>query len=379
LLGLQEHFILYARLGTMDMPLLCCLLGGFWCLWNALLGDEMSKTRWLLKSGLWLSLGILCKAWFALVWLPAMAAMIMRVRPARFSFGQIFWRWLFPVVLATVLWLSFYGLIGGKEYYAQEFGWNIWKRFMIVGVLKTGWSFDLYPAEFYAAIAQGGLASLWPLMPWVFAVCIMGFLRSKEKQAPLLGWGVGFFFFYYLLFLFSFMYPLINYLFPILSSCVLLLAFALRNRREPRLGLGLALALCVAAINGLNRYSLIEIKLVLSCVAAAVSCLPARFFDDKAKGVSCLLALALWLGVSAFKVQDYWRNPPDPNGVLVEAVLAHPPKAAGEKLLFLGEHTDARAIQFYTPYQVVAREGAWPRELKGPALLKANGKAVFIP
>jgi hypothetical protein len=165
----------------------------------------------------------------------------------------------------------------------------------------------------------------------------------------------------------------------LLPACVLPVAFALRHHREPRVGLGLALAICVAAVNGLNRYSLIEIKLVLSIAAAVVSCLPPRFFDDKAKGVFCLLAAAFWTGAAAYKAQDYWRNPPDPNGGLVEEVLAHPPRVSGEKLLFLGEHTDARAIQFYTSYRVVALEGPWPSEIQGPALLKANGKAVFIP
>jgi 4-amino-4-deoxy-L-arabinose transferase-like glycosyltransferase len=378
LLGLQEHFILFARLGTMDMPLLCCLCGGFWCLLNALRENETSRHRWLLMSGVWLSLGILCKAWFALAWMPAMAAMIIRNKSANFSFAQLFWRWIFPPSLAVFIWLAFYGLIGGWEYYSLEFGWNVLSRLNIGVIENLNALLNIYPTKFYADLAQGGLAFLWPLIPWALAVGIMK-LKSSPEDVPLVGWGVLFFFLYYLLLLLCFTGTLINYLLPLLPACVLLLAFALRFHREPRVGLGLALAICIAAVNGWNRYSLIEIKLVLSFAAAAVSCLPARFFDDKAKGVFCLLALLLWLGAATFKAQAYWRNPPDPNGGLVEAVLAHPPRAAGEKLLFLGEHTDARAIQFYTSYQVVVWEGPWPSHIRGPALIKANGKAVFIP
>ena len=78
-----------------------------------------------------------------------------------------------------------------------------------------------------------------------------------------------------------------------------------------------------------------------------------------------------WLGLAfcafvAWRVAPYFRHPSDPNAAIVEAVMAHPARFESEPLLYAGEHTDARALEFYSQYRVLGvdrlpQEAAQPR------------------
>jgi 4-amino-4-deoxy-L-arabinose transferase-like glycosyltransferase len=377
-LMLQPHFILSARIATLDMPLICCLLG-FWWQW-VLVFDPTLKPRaprHLFASGLWLGLAVWVKSWFGLVLLPAALASLLIKRPWPFGAKQLWIRFFLPIGGALAAWLALDALTFGKAYFAWEWGFNF------TGRLRDGGLHPikdlLYSFQFYGLLGQQGLPSLWPLFPLGFALWGRDLWTRIRNPKNSLADSVGpFFFIYYSAFILFFMTTLINYFLPLVPVAALSLAFLVKAQSESKVRLATGLALLLGLLSGLSGTQYwIEI-LALSFLVGLIPFLPeTKSLCLKASWVYALTAA--WALGAGWKAQDYLRHPPDPNRVWVAAVLAHPARMKGEPLLFLGEETDARALEFYSDYQVEPIDQLPPKRPEQAVLFSVDRQAVFLP
>ncbi|HUO58918.1 MAG TPA: glycosyltransferase family 39 protein [bacterium] len=375
LLGLQKHFILYSRLATMDMALLCCLLGSWWKISQALDSPHSQAGHPLLRAGLWLAAGILVKAWFGLVLLPAAGIVLYYRKPWPFSKRQLFALFFLPGLTALLGWLAAYASLFGKSFWDWEWNHNVSGRFF-----SGGWSSPentRYHLDFYADLTRQGFAYLWPLLPlglfsWVRAV----WEDSRRKRFdPLKIIGV-FFFFYYLFFILWGMATLINYLLPLSGAAAVGLGFLFRSQGKNQDHWAAVSAFLLAMLNGLtdNRWASLIFPLSFApCLFPLNHFLPGlKPFWFRAGAVTLMVT-------ASYGALDYWRHPPDPNHAWVATVLAHPARYPGEPLIFVGENTDARALEFYCDYRIQAVDDL-PRQRPNEAILFGHEKeAVFFP
>jgi 4-amino-4-deoxy-L-arabinose transferase-like glycosyltransferase len=184
------------------------------------------------------------------------------------------------------------------------------------------------------------------------------------------------FFFYYLLFLLTGIATLINYLLPLVPVAALSTAFIWRCRQEAGVAFAATLMALLGVLNGLTHFEYAGFVLAAVSVVAVIPFLPWR---PKLGSVWALLFLMVLVLVSVWKVHAYWCNPPDPNRVWVLAVLAHPARYPGETLLFVGEHTDARVLEFYGDYHVIPIDRLPPKRPHAAILFQEGDKAVFLP
>ncbi len=377
-LMLQPHCILSGRIATLDMPLVCCLLG-FWWQWVLVFDPTRKKETpgHLLAAGLWLGLAIWVKSWFGLILLPAVLASLFFKRPWPFNPKQLWIRFFLPIGAALAAWLLLYGLTFGKAYFAWEWGSNLAGR-----LDKGGFSSldkQLRAFKFYALLTQQGLPYLWPLFPLGFALWGRELWTriqiSKKTWADSLG---PVFFIYYSIFIIFFMTTLINYFLPLVPIAVLSLAFLVKAQSESKIRLATGLALLLGLLSGLSETQyLIEI-FALSLLVGLIPFLPeTKKLSLKASWVYAFTAV--WILGAGWKTQDYLRHPPDPNRVWAAAVLAHPAQRKGQPLLFLGEETDARALEFYSDYQVEPIDQLPPKRPEQAVLFSVDRQAVFLP
>jgi len=380
LVGFEEHFILYARLATMDMGLVACLMGSWWGMAQAF--DPLLKEKApqkLLMAGLFSAAAIGCKSWFGLVLLPAIGVALWFCRPWPFSTRQFLARFVAPILASLAFWLLLYSLAYGKDFWSWEWDKNVLTRLKI-GEFSYGLQGDGgFHWMFYAVIAQSGLAFLWPLAPLGFFLWIKEVWQNSRARrfslAPIVG---VLFFFYYLFFILSFMAILINYLFPLVPVAALAPVFIFRHSERPKVALAGALACLLGVMSGWGGDSYLSVLLGFSFGLILLALLPVPWHWAAARKVF-ELSLVVLLLAAGLKAQDYLRHPPDPNHAWVAAVLAHPARYSGEPLLFVGEHTNARALEFYSGYRVTALYQLPSERPKEAILFPHQNEAVFYP
>ncbi len=375
---LQPHFILSARIATLDMPLVCCLLG-FWWQWTQAfeLSPKPKAPRHLLAAGLWLGLAVWVKSWFGLIFLPALLAPLLIKRPWPFKTRQLWIRFFLPIGAALAAWLLLYGLAFGKAYFAWEWGFNLAGRLAGGGFSSMDKRLDAL--KFYAVLAQESFPYLWPLVPLGFA------LWGRELWAripnPKKTWTDGLgpvFFIYYSIFILFFMATLINYLLPLVPVAALSLAFIVKAQSEAKVRLASGLALLLGLLSALSSTQYLFEIFILSLLVGLIPFVPET--KKPALKASWVYALtAVWILGLGWKAQDYLRHPPDPNRVWVAAVLAHPAQVKGQPLLFLGEEPDARVLAFYSDYQVQPIDHLPPQRPEQAVLFSLDRQAVFLP
>jgi 4-amino-4-deoxy-L-arabinose transferase-like glycosyltransferase len=375
LLALQSHYLLYSRLATMDMAWVCCFLGMWWQLTKAFdpaLGGQPANG--LLGAGLWWVAAIWIKSWFALLPLPAVL-LVLYFNQAWQSFGfKLVTRFFLPVFFAVLSWLLVYDLAFGKAFLDWEWNSNILAR---VGLREFN-SLELlnYHCDFYGVLAQEGMAFLWPLLPLGLGLWVRDQWRESENgkfdPAVIIG---STFFFYYLLFLLLVLSTLINYILPLLPIAALSVAFLFRHREEGWVRTALALSCLLGAMNGWTHE---EYKGWILAGSLVIGCLP--FFPNIGKINSRWFStpLVLLLLVNGIKNQDYLRHPPDPNHAWVAAVLKHPAPHRGDPLLFVGDHTNARVLEYYCDYHVIPVPSLPPLQPPAALLFQYQNEAVFL-
>jgi 4-amino-4-deoxy-L-arabinose transferase-like glycosyltransferase len=375
-LALQEHFILYSRIATMDMGLVCCLLGVWWQVTKALdPALENQSSRQLLGAGLWWGAAILIKSWFGLVILPAVLLVFFFRNSRHLSWAVIWTRLFLPVFLSLAAWILLYLWVYGKPFWVWEWNTNVLSKVQINGFGSPG-SLN-YRCGFYAVLVRLGLAFLWPFLPlglglWIKEIWL-GSRKREFEPAAVIGCT---FFFYYLLFLLVFMITLINYILPLVPVAVLSLSFLFRHPEEGRVRLAAVLACLLCAFNGWANDQYAAMILTASFILGALPFLPVSWRLGRRWFYA---ALGLLLLANGIKTQHYLRHPPDPNHAWVAAVLAHPARYRGETLLFLGDPTNARALEFYSDYQVKPIF-QMPSERPSEAILfQSQNEAVFYP
>jgi 4-amino-4-deoxy-L-arabinose transferase-like glycosyltransferase len=382
LLGLQEHFILYCRIATTDMLLACCLLGLWWKLTKAFeLSKEEDSPKELLTAGLWLAAAIWTKSWFGLILLPGIGIALWFCRPWPFFRSQFYTRFLLPGFLSLFSWIFLYLLVYGNSFWEWELHRNVMGRlysgeFQHISHLGgNGYNF-----QFYADLVQKGLKFLWPLLPLGFFLWYREIsLESREKKVSFGSITGCLFFFYYSFFILCFLATLINYLLPLAPLAALSVAFILRARDDFRVVAAGSLAFLLSILNGFTPDHFMTAKVMMAFGLCGLLALPAKWvFFKKIASLFCLPIIFLILA-AGFTAQNYLRHPPDPNHAWVAAVLKYPARYRGEPLFFLGEHTDGRALEFYSDYNVKAISQMPPKRPKDALLFGNGNEAVFLP
>ncbi len=374
LMGFQEHFILYSRIANLDMPLVCCLLGAWWQVTKTLNSADQNPARKdLLLAGLWMAAAVWIKSWFGLILLPAAGLAIFLRRS--FPFSHVMIRLVLPPLVSILVWINFCGLYFGKPYWDWALGFDLSQRFHNGGFSSLANA--QYHWRFYAVLTQDGLAFLWPFLPLCFLLWIRTIFdrlqRRSSNRTDVIGPS---FFFYYLFFILVFIATLINYLLPLVPAAALSAALLIRFRDDVRVAAAGSLAALLGALNGFSGFQCAAEVFWVSWGLCVFLIFPRGWGLWKGWLTA---ALTVAIIASAWNAQAYWQNPPDPNRVWVAAVLTYPARYHREPLLFVGEHTDARVLEFYSDYQVIPISG---KPLKRPAealLFQYGNEAVYFP
>ncbi len=373
---LQEHFILYSRIATLDMALLSCLLAVWWHMTKAFNPpDKNEANRELLNAGLWLMAAVAVKSWHGFVLVPALLLALRFCRSRPFSAKQVFIRLFLPSLLLMTAWMACNIITFGEPYLRWEWAIDIAAR-------ARGSVFDSLPRmqyhwEFYGVLAQEGMAFLWPLLPLCFFLWVReGWRQSSQNYFDATSIIGSSFFFYYLLFILVFISTLINYFLPLVPLAALSIVFLFRFADDRRVALAAVLAALLGLLNGFTGDEYLEWVLAGSFICCLLLVLP---FSWGFRKEWMIALLAVWVLGCGFKTQDYWRNPPDPNRVWVLAVLNHPALYPGEPLYFVGEEPDARALEFYSNYKVYSLSQIPTQQPNGALLFEYEKNAVYLP
>ncbi len=375
-LALQEHFILYSRVSTLDMPLLSCLLGSWWQLTQAFSAlDEKKINREVSLASLWLMTAVAVKSWNGFILVPALLLALVFCKHSIFLRKRVFFRLFSPAILFMIIWVTFNFLTFGESYLKWAWGFDIVGR--ASGGSLGSLSQTQYHWQFYGLLAQQGMAFFWPFLP----LCLFLWVREGWRQssrnyfdaASIIGSS---FFFYYLLFILVFIATFINYILPLVPVAVLSTAFLFRFANDRRVALTGGLAVLLGLLNGFTNDEYLLLVLSASFIICLFLALPSSWGFRK-EWMAALLAV--WFLGCGFKTQDYWRNPPDPNRVWVLSVLAHPALYPGEPLYFVGEETDARVLEFYSKYKIYTLSQIPAKQPDGALLFAYNKQVVYLP
>lgn len=375
-LALQEHFVLYSRVATLDMPLLSCLLGVWWQLTKAFHSPEEKKAnREILYAGLWLMMAVAVKSWHGFILIPALLLVLVFCRPWPFSPKQVFARLFLPAILFMTIWVIGNVLTFGGPYLKWAWGFDIVGR--ASGGSLGSLSQTEYHWRFYGILAQQGMSFFWSFLPLSLFLWVReGWRQSSRNDFDVTSIIGSSFFFYYLLFILVFIATFINYILPLVPVAVLSVAFLFRFADDRRVALAAGLAALLGLLNGFMGDEYLQWILVGSFVICLLLALP-RTWGFRKEWMGALLTL--WVLGCGFKTQDYWRNPPDPNRVWVLAVLAHPALYPGEPLYFVGEETDARVLEFYSDYKIYPLSQIPLERPDGALLFANNNNVIYLP
>jgi len=373
---LQEHFILYSRVATLDMALLSCLLGGWWHLTKAFNPPNKSEAdRELLYAGLWLMGAVAVKSWHGFIFTPAFILALGFCRSWPFSRKQVFIRLFLPSLLLMTVWMACNIITFGEPYLQWEWAIDIAARahgsgFGSLSRLQYHW-------EFYGILVQEGMAFLWPLLPLCFFLWVReGWQQSSQGHFESTSVIGSSFFFYYLLFILVFITTFINYILPLLPLAALSTVFLFRFADDRRVALAAVLGALLGLLNGFTGDDYLQWVLAGSFISCLLLVLPSTWGLRKEWMVALL---AVWVLGCGFKTQDYWSHPPDPNRVWVLAVQAHPALYPGEPLYFVGEETDARVLEYYSDYKVYPLSQIPLVQPDGALLFEYEKQAVYLP
>lgn len=373
---LQEHFILYSRVGTLDMALLACLLGTWWHMTKAFNPpNHEAADRELFFAGLWMAAAVAVKSWYGFILAPALLLALLFCRPWPFTVSKVLPRLFLPPLLVMVVWMTASAVTFGQPFLHWAWGFDLKGRFGAGGWSSPG-SFQ-YHAQFYSTIAQEGLAFLWPFLPLSFFLWVReGWSQSARGRFDSTSVIGSSFFFYYLFFILFFIATLINYLLPLLPVAALSLVFLFRFEEERRVILAGTIAALLGLLNGLTQDEYVTWVLAGSFICCLLLVLPSQWGLRRGWLIG---ALAIWSLGAGTKALSYWFNPPDPNRVWVLAVLEHPAEYPGQNLYFVGEDTDARVLEFYSDYHVISL-AQMPTEqpADGALLFRDQNRAVYL-
>jgi len=317
LLMLQDHFILYSRVGTMDTALSAAYLGTLWHYAAALEPSEAKPGRQMLAAGLCFAAAVLIKSWFAFLLLPA----LVLAGPSSISKRGLY----LPALLALALWMGLYSAEFGAAFWRHEIFENLGQR-MAGGAVVSGLQ-GQSPWAHAAVLQRPGpgrpALSLAPGSPGPGPPRPRGQARRPGAASAHpadfraeLCWSPHFF------------------------------------QRAPD---QLRHAPSPPWLRSWER------ELSVLKAACAGWARPSASW---------------WLGASRAML----RHPSDPNRAIVDAVMAHPARFEGEPLLYAGEHTDARVLEFYSRYRV-PRRGRPAQEAASPGRPGARGPQglIFYP
>lgn len=373
---LQEHFILYSRVATLDMALLSCLLGVWWRLTKAFNPpDSQEANRELLYAGLWLMAAVAVKSWHGFVLVPALLLVLAFCRPVPFPAKQVFIRLFLPASLFMTVWITCNILAFGEPYLKWAWGFDI------VGRASGGSLGSLsgmeYHWEFYGVLAQEGMAFFSPFLPLCFFLWIRdGWRQSSHHHFDATSIIGSSFFFYYLSFILLFIATFINYILPLVPVAALSVAFLFRFADDRRVALAAGLAALLGLLNGYAGDEYFQWVLSGSFIVCLLLALPSSWGLRKEWTAVLLM---IWVLGCGYKTQDYWRHPPDPNRVWVLAVLTHPALYFREPLYFVGEETDARALEFYSDYKIHPISKLPAEQPKGALLFAYKKQVIYLP
>src|SRR5665213_3173431 len=375
-LMLQEHFVLYSRAATLDMALLSCLLGAWWRLTKAFNPpDSKEANRELLYAGLWIMAAVAVKSWHGFVLVPALLLVLVFCRPWPFPAKRVFIRLFFPALLFMALWITCSILAFGLPYLKWAWGFDIVGR-ASAGSLNSLSRME-YHWEFYGVLAQEGMALFWPFLPLCFFLWVRDGWRQSSRHyfdaTSIIGSS---FFFYYLLFILVFIATFINYILPLVPVAALSVVFLFRFADDRRIALAAGLAALLGLLNGFAGDTYLQWVLSGSFMVCLLLALPSSWGVRKEW---MFVLLTLWVLGCGYKTQDYWRHPPDPNRVWVLAVLTHPALYRGEPLYFVGEETDARALEFYSDYKIYPISKLPAERPDGALLFAYKRQVIYLP
>jgi len=376
ILILQEHFILYSRVATLDMSLLSCLLGAWWHLTKAFnSSEEKGANRQILYAGLWFMTAVAVKSWSGFILFPALLLALVFCKPWIFSPKQVFARLFLPPILLMAIWVTCNILTFGESYLKWAWGFDI------VGRANGGSLGSLFQTEyhwlFYGILIQQGMAFFWPFLP----LCLFLWVREGWRQSSRHYFDVtsiigSSFFFYYLLFILVFIATFINYILPLVPVAVLSAAFLFRFADDRRVALAAGLAALLGLLNGFTGDEYLRWILSGSFIICLLLAFPSSWGFRK-EWMAALLAV--WFLGCGYKTGEYWCNPPDPNRVWVLSVMTHPAIYPGEPLYFVGEETDARVLEFYSSYKIYTLSQIPAKQPDGALLFAYDKKVVYLP
>ncbi len=358
LLGCQL-FILFGRVGNLDMALAACFTAALYHALRALRSDAAARSQ-ALMFGVWVGLSLLIKSWVGIgawIWFVALLA----PRPQRGS------------LILAASWGPLLALAAWWLIYASVFGWAMIPYEVMNGLLLkprvalegAGSSLERVLAfvSIYGEMGRAGMAYLWPFLP----LGLLSLFRAQSRG--LLVFGLG-----YALAFTTLITPQMNYLLPLLPLAALAAVACFWQARQTWGSVwALILAVVAALWAGARPLQNASLPLFLSMAAPLGLLFAGPSFEvRRALSLSSALAWALAMGLASSR---YIAAPPDPNREVVLAVLEHPARSKGERLLFEGDHVTCRVLRFYSAYDALA-VAHLPKTSLGPAMLRRQGSGA---
>jgi 4-amino-4-deoxy-L-arabinose transferase-like glycosyltransferase len=362
-----KAFMLFGRIGNLDMGLAACCLAALASADGALEEERAGSARttaWL-WVGFWIALGLLIKHYVALFVVPPCLLALAFSRPAPGLAKRLAWGLFLPLLLALAMVFLVYGPLCGGEFWHWTVTVALKERLQNSTAARGGLGQGL---DFYLALIQGSMAYVWPLLP-------LGLVQSwRQLEDPRKALILGFSFLYAFAAL-AMTSPFINYLCPLIAPMVLI---ACATWGERSLGSAAGLLACAialwasflsgsAASGGTSAWPALCVSLAAPLALAWEAREPSARWERLARilalASACILCLALLISSGRYLV---W--PPDPNAAWVAAVEAHPAPHPGDTLFIQSDHVTARVLSYYSDWKVLAFSQLPPRS-PGPAML----------
>ncbi|MCE5299418.1 MAG: glycosyltransferase family 39 protein [Spirochaetia bacterium] len=368
----QKHSILYARCGTLDMALLACLMAAAWELSQAFEKGTEDPAGNIRLAGLWCSAAVLIKTWFGLALLVPAAAALYFVRPWPFKPREI-WHLFIPPFLALLCWFVFGTIVSGVNTIGFEMGNNTFGRISGGGLSELFSGKSISAFAFWAAVFIGGTGYLWPALPAAAAAWGRCALGKKENFTSLM---LFIFLAVWMVFIYLFITPYINYFLPVIPlSCLAIAAWA-GNAGTPIAVFVFAAAPVISLAYGSGRIGGTT-AFILSVVLAVSAVATIKKSGGKAVVTGILI---VWAVISAASAAGFVISPPDQNGKLAEFVKYNGPGKRNSAVIWAGDPIEAQVMEFYAGWRVSV-EKQIPDKSDVPVVVRntGGGYAVIEP